>query len=625
LATFSQKDSSIEMKKTILLIFFSGSIAFSQIRDNSDQLFLMAQNYEQVFEFEKANKLYLELYNKNNHNYNYFNGFVRTSLALKNYDLVENLAKKKISENKLDVDAFGILGTVFHRQGKFQQADSIWRFVISENPENENIYRTIANYAIQNRDFAIAENILTSGKHKFDDKYLFSMDLANLFALNMDYEKAAIEYCEILENDKNKLSYVKNSISRLNQTEAAKQQIGEVLERYYDENPSTELADLLTSYYLLNSNFEKAFDLVVQNDAKRSQAGQGIYRFAESNLNSKNYKIAQNAYQYLIDNFEEFPFKENVELGLVKSQIEIKKAKFLENEYWKPIPNSFANQIDLINELAILSNLSKKAKNQTILLQSKMILAEISTNYFLDFSTSKELYNEIIRIKFGTAEYYKSKLNLAKIDIMESKFESARQSLKEIEKTPKNFESQQFEASYLLAKITFWQANFSKSLVEFNKIAFSKNNLYANDAISLKLLISAFKKDSVNLANYARADFEIFRGNFVLATELLENLSQNKKLFILNDISELKLIEILIANNKMEVAKVRLNNILAEREIKIFADKPILYLGDIYFYAEKNYPKARDLYNNFLEKHSDSLYLNKVRENIKKLEENGRN
>jgi|GEM_PF-4447678 len=613
------------MKKILLLLFFSVSIAFSQIRDNSDQLFLMAQNYEQVFEYEKANKIYLELYNKNNRNYSYFNGFVRTSLALKKYDLVENIAKKKISENKLDVDAFGILGTVFHRQGKFQQADSIWRFVISQNPENENIYRAIANYAIQNRDFAIAEDILTSGKQKFNDKYMFSMDLANLFALNMDYEKAAIEYCEILKNDKNKLSFVKNSILRLNQTETAKQQIGQVLEQYYDENPTIEFADLLTAHYLSNSNFEKAFDLVVQNDEKRNQAGQGIYRFAETNLKSKNYKIAQKSYQYLIDNFEEFPFIENVEFGLVKSQIEIKKAKFLENEYWKPIPNSFDNQIDLKNELSILSNLSKTAKNQSILLQSKMILAEILTNYFLDFGKSIELYNEIIKLKFGTAEYYNSNLNLAKIDIMQSKFESARQILKEIEKAPKNFESQQFEASFLLAKITFWQANFSKSLVEFNKIAFSKNNLYANDAISLKLLISTFKKDSVNLAIYAKADFEIFRGNFVLATELLENLSQNKKLFILNDIAELKLIEILIANNKMEVAKIRLNNILAEREIKIFADKPIMYLGDIYFYAEKNYSKAREIYNNFLDKHSDSLYLNKVRENIKKMEENGRN
>ncbi len=613
------------MKKILLLLFFSVSIAFSQIRDNSDQLFLMAQNYEQVFEYEKANKIYLELYNKNNRNYSYFNGFVRTSLALKKYDLVENIAKKKISENKLDVDAFGILGTVFHRQGKFQQADSIWRFVISQNPENENIYRAIANYAIQNRDFAIAEDILTSGKQKFNDKYMFSMDLANLFALNMDYEKAAIEYCEILKNDKNKLSFVKNSILRLNQTETAKQQIGQVLEQYYDENPTIEFADLLTAHYLSNSNFEKAFDLVVQNDEKRNQAGQGIYRFAETNLKSKNYKIAQKSYQYLIDNFEDFPFKENVEFGLVKSQIEIKKAKFLENEYWKPIPNSFDNQIDLKNELSILSNLSKTAKNQSILLQSKMVLAEILTNYFLDFGKSIELYNEIIKLKFGTAEYYNSNLNLAKIDIMQSKFESARQILKEIEKAPKNFESQQFEASFLLAKITFWQANFSKSLVEFNKIAFSKNNLYANDAISLKLLISTFKKDSVNLAIYAKADFEIFRGNFVLATELLENLSQNKKLFILNDIAELKLIEILIANNKMEVAKIRLNNILAEREIKIFADKPIMYLGDIYFYAEKNYSKAREIYNNFLDKHSDSLYLNKVRENIKKMEENGRN
>ncbi len=613
------------MKKILLLLFFSVSIAFSQIRDNSDQLFLMAQNYEQVFEYEKANKIYLELYNKNNRNYSYFNGFVRTSLALKKYDLVENIAKKKISENKLDVDAFGILGTVFHRQGKFQQADSIWRFVISQNPENENIYRAIANYAIQNRDFAIAEDILTSGKQKFNDKYMFSMDLANLFALNMDYEKAAIEYCEILKNDKNKLSFVKNSILRLNQTETAKQQIGQVLEQYYDENPTIEFADLLTAHYLSNSNFEKAFDLVVQNDEKRNQAGQGIYRFAETNLKSKNYKIAQKSYQYLIDNFEEFPFIENVEFGLVKSQIEIKKAKFLENEYWKPIPNSFDNQIDLKNELSILSNLSKTAKNQSILLQSKMVLAEILTNYFLDFGKSIELYNEIIKLKFGTAEYYNSNLNLAKIDIMQSKFESARQILKEIEKAPKNFESQQFEASFLLAKITFWQANFSKSLVEFNKIAFSKNNLYANDAISLKLLISTFKKDSVNLAIYAKADFEIFRGNFVLATELLENLSQNKKLFILNDIAELKLIEILIANNKMEVAKIRLNNILAEREIKIFADKPIMYLGDIYFYAEKNYSKAREIYNNFLDKHSDSLYLNKVRENIKKMEENGRN
>jgi len=597
------------------------------VRDNPDQLFRLAQSYEQGGEPAKANSIYKNLYLKNKNNFNYYNALVRTTLALKKYDDVVNLCKSKLKNNPYDINSYGMLGTAYYMANKTDSAFSVWNKAITLNHNNSINYRVIANYEIQNRAFEEALALLKEGKQKSKDPIYFSFDIANIYSIMMNYKSAAKEYCEILLNDSKRFSIVQRQILKLLNSHNAEEEITSTIEKCSEEHDKVVIKKLLVNIYKHTGNFARAFDLVRELDKSMNQKGRYLLQFANDNLHSGNFAVAENAYRVLVNEYTDENYSLEAKAGLA--------ATILKKIALNKKDNNFAPDVYLPEKIVstkteeavkLLMQILDQAKSPTQKLRAEYELALVYNNYLLDFRKADSLFADIISVGQQSPYFFSALIYLGKSAIRNDDLKTAENYFSKVINNKRSGKEKSVEAKYYLGKIKFFEGKFTKAIQVLNEAAYANNQDFANDAIDLKMLISVFKKDSVNLALFAQGNLLIEENRPDEAIKVLSKIAENKSAFMLNNISALRLAEIEFAKKNYEKSVKILERLNKEKKPEINPDKAAYLLGKVYYKIGK-LNESLKVFNNFLEKYPNSLYLSVIRENIKLIKEeiDGRN
>ncbi len=619
------------MRKFIFIILLSfigiAPLSGQVVNDNTDQLFRLAQSYEQGGETAKANSIYKDLYLKNKNNFNYYNALVRTTLALKKYGEVINLCKSKIKKNPYDINSYGMLGTAYYMANKTDSAFAIWNKAVKLNHNNPMNYRVIANYEIQNRAFENALALLKKGKQKSNDPTYFSFDIANIYSIMMNYKSAAKEYCNILLNNPKRFSIVQRQIIKLLSSHNAAKEITSTIEKCSVEHDNIVIKKLLVNLYKHTGNYEQAFGLVRELDKLTNQNGKYLLSFANDNLRSGNFEIAEKAYKTLINEYSDEKYslkiKEGLATAILKNIEQKKNGNNLETDIVFPEKFVSAKTTEAVN---LLNQILQQAGNIRQKLRAEYELAIVYNDYLLNFSKADSLFKDIITNGKQTAYYFPSLIYSGKSAIRNGDLNSAENYFAKVINNKRSDTEKKIEAKYYIGKIDFFKGKFTKSLKMLNEAAYANNNDFANDAIDLKMLISVLKKDSVNLAIFAKGNLLIDENKPEEAIKVLSKIAENKSAFILNDIAALRIAEIEIARKNYKKSEEILERLNKENKPVINPDKTAYLLGKIYYKMGK-LNESLKVFNNFLEKYPNSLYLSVIRENIKLIKEeiDGRN
>ena len=164
---------------------------------NNNQMMMklsLAQSYERSGDLVNAAKIYEELYQLEPKNNLYFESLNRAFIALKNYAASIDLIETEIKLRPKDINLYGLLGSTYYLQGNEEKAYEVWDKPFTFLEPSSVLYRVIANYAIERRAFKKAIDVYNKGKEIAEDKTIFSYDLALLYSITMQFEKAAEEY-----------------------------------------------------------------------------------------------------------------------------------------------------------------------------------------------------------------------------------------------------------------------------------------------------------------------------------------------------------------------------------------------------------------------------------------------
>ncbi len=612
----------------ILLFLIAVSPAFSQvIRDNPNRLFQLARSFETEGEINKAHDIYLELYNKNPGNFNYFNSLVRSSISLKKYNEVEKICRAKLKKNPYDANAYGILGTAYYMQNKRDSAYAVWDKAVNLKKNNEVNYRIIANYALQNRAFEKALAYLKKAKEISRDPAGASFDIANIYSMTMDYKSAAKEYCGILLKKPSMFPIVERTIDKLLSSQNAAKEITETFENCAgenDENPAIQ--KLLVNIYKITGKKEKAFQLIKEIDSAEDNNGRAVLDFAARSLQSGDLNIAEKAYRYLLENNENSPYLERAKFGLAKSLIEKNRKK--SDEFQEELPLFPKREIssEVKEALNLLEQISGNSQNGKLALSAKMLTAEVCAEYPEKYPQAISISEEILHSAKNSEYSVNALLLLGKTTLREGDLKKAEKYFSAVARNRSVKPEKKNEANYYLGKIKYYNAKFTEAL---KRLALSANYLkgdFTNDAIKLKSFISIFKNDSLNLAEFAKGAFLIEQNLPDSAVKVFNEITENKRAMILNNLAALKTAEIYIALKRYKDAEPILKELAKKEKPEIYPDKPAFLLGRL-LQKEEKLKEALKVYNNFLEKYPNSLYLSVIRENINLIKEeiNGRN
>ncbi len=613
-----------KLKATLFfsLLFLSAIGLYAQIEPNLDNKFRLAQSYEVAGRLEKAESLYKELYDTQPWNYTFFESLNKVLVAQKKYDKSVELLNQKILQTPNDYNLYGLLGSTYYIMDQSQKAYETWDKGTKISPESTVGYRVIANYAIENRAFDKAIDILKKGKEHSADPTVFSFDLGNIYAANMKFKDAAEEFCFLIEKHPEQLAVVKSRImSYINRPDATQQTI-DAVKSIAKSKAMPELYDLLTFVFVSSENFKDAFENVVTSENIFHGNGTNMFILAQDAFRTRQYDWAAEAYNFILKNYSNSPYTQPSKIGYARTLESSLDQKFLSANFswkplYKPVPlfsDEYKKIIEAYNEFV------KGYPDNAINIEALFRIAEIYRTRLFDYSKADSLYKKISEISPTTNYAIQSNIFRGKMAIENDNLNDAEKYFAQAAANGRIQPNDLSETKFYLGRINFWKGNFTDALKLFNEATKNLSTDFSNDALELSALIGATKKDSINLVRYSHADMLALQNKMEQAATEFKTLADNPNVFILNDFAKIKLAEILIAKDDLPTAIKILEELTGNEKSGIFSEKANFLLARCYQYGVKNLQKAAEIYEKLLEKFPNSLYFDRARTELNKLQ-----
>ena len=584
--------------------------------------FMLAQNFEQAGEFEKAKQIFEELYQQQPSNFQFFDALNRVYLQLKEYDKSLQIIEKKINSNQADINLYGLLGKTYYLKGDEEKAFDTWDEVLRKFPDNPTSYRTMANYAIERRAFEKAIEYLNKGKEVTEDPRIFSFDLANIYSLTMRYKDAAKEYCSLISSHPNQHQLIESKIlSYINKPDALEQTIAAVEE--YSKGDLVEFDYLYARLLMEQDELDKAFEIYLEIDKKQNNLGADLYNFANFAYMEKEYELAGKVFNEVIQRYPNSPVISSAKLGYAKTMEEaLNEKSAADNNSWKPFyKQEEANAEETEKVVTAYNELAELYPHSEVAGESLFRIGKIYLYKKNDLASAKNYFSRIINDYRNSRFIFDAYKELAEIYVLKDDLTSAEQNLFNIVENNRAGEDQKNLARYELAKVKFYNGDFSSAKNHLNEVLNNLKDNIANDAIDLSLLLNTNMNDSSNLLIFAKAEKLIAQGKYEEASTFFKNIASNQQGFVLQNRVKLRLAEIEIAMGNLEESISVLNEVSSEKEKNIYADRALFLVGRIYQYGLKDDIKAAEMYESLLAKFPNSLYLDEAREEIIKIRE----
>lgn len=606
---------------TFLLVFLSLKLN-AQVDLNLENKFRLALSYEDAGQLEKAESILRELNNLQPWNYSYFDSLTRILIKQKKYTDAIPLIETRINQSPKDINLYGLLGSVYFMSDNSSKAYEAWEKGINVEPNSMVAYRVIANYAIENRAFDKAIEILQRGKRISTEPEIFSFDLANIYLSNMRFSDAAKEYYELLMKKPEQIGNIKAKLSLYSDNKTALQEFTATLRNKINGELNPNIYDLISYLYTLDGKYEEAFKILLDYEKKVKGDGNTILNFARNAQLNREFETALKAYEYLIKNYSNSLQMPIIKFYYATTLESIWEKRYLQEvDIWKPVREKKIVYVDEFNNIIkTYKNTIKDFPNNPNRNEMLYRIAEIYFNKLYDYKKADSLYT-LVNLRGANTEFsILAFLRRGEIAILNNQLDDAKSHFEKVLLNNRSNINQKAKANYFIAKINFWKFNFGESIKYLEEVTKDLSSDFANDALELLSLINFAKKDSVNLSKYAYADLLAFQFKFSEAAEELKSLVTNTNLFLLNEYAAYKTAELLLAINDIPVSLKILEN-MSEKS-GIFGDKSLFLAGEIYQFGIKDRMKAIQIYQKLLEKFPNSLYFEKAREYLNNLQTN---
>ena len=226
-------------------------------------------------------------------------------------------------------------------------------------------------------------------------------------------------------------------------------------------------------------------------------------------------------------------------------------------------------------------------------------------------------------LKLPLTEFEKAevKLELGDILVLQEKFNKALIYYTQIQRNLKNSTLSQ-EARYKVAKASYYKGDFKWAESQLKILKASTSQLIANDALDLKLLISDNKyEDSLQTALklYAKADLLAFQNKNNEAISLLGTILKNHKTEPIIAQALYKQAQLFEEKSEFDKAQANYELIITNYRDGILVDDAYFRLADIYVNHLNQPEKAKDLYEQIIFNHVDSIYFVEARKKYRAL------
>jgi tetratricopeptide (TPR) repeat protein len=563
-------------------------------------------------EFDKALEYYEKLYNRRSPQ-EFYTPYLTCLLETKDYKKAEKIAKKQIKQNPQSPNFIVDLGTVYFRSDEPDKAKTTWEQAVKAIKEMEQVF-TVANafLAIKQYDYAISAYL--KGRKISDTNYPFSFELADVYKMKDDKLAMINEYLDVLEINDSYIQSVQNALQTSfgNEADSRQNEIlkTELLKRIQRNTDKTILSELLIWIQIQQKDWEGVFVQGKALDKRKKEGGNRVMGLAQLFAQNEAYDMAIKAYQFVIAKGAEAYFYNNarMELLTVYYQKIVGKGNYTAADLTE-LEKNYTNTINDLGKSATTAGLLKN-------------LAHLQAFYLNKPNDAIALLEETIALpQLETTIQAECKLELGDILLMTGDVWEASLRYSQVEKAFK-YDAIGQEAKFRVARISYYTGDFKWAQAQLDVLKGATSKLISNDAMYLSLLISDALAIDTNVAPlliFARADLLAFQNKDDLAKITLDSINTLFPNHALADDILYKKADIELKHAKYIEAAALYEDILKNHGDDILADDALFKLADLNENQFKNIDKAKELYQQLLEKYPASLYVVEARKRFRKL------
>jgi tetratricopeptide (TPR) repeat protein len=565
---------------------------------------ILAKEYFKKGEFKKALASFQKLNQKNPGNISYLVQLVKTHQQLEQYNEAELLllnVVKRINYPSLLVE----LGYNYQLKKDSINANSYYNQAISSLDINANYVFSVAQSFVEHSLLDEAIAVYEKAKPLLPEKN-FEMQLAQIYGEQGDIEKMFTSYMNFTQFNISYLDNVKRAISDFiseNSTNENNSILRKILLKKIQLEPDLLWNEMLSWLFIQQKEFNKAF---AQEKAIFKRLPESLDRIEELALiatNENDNVMAKEIFNFLIDAAQDIDTKLEAHYNLL--QIETLSSS---KENYAIIKDNYLALFDLYGKFS-----------QTLNLQ--IAYAHFLAFYLEDTNNATLFLKETLKLPLTTFQAAQIKLELGDILVLQEKFNEALIYYTQIQRNLKNSTISQ-EARFKVAKASYFKGDFKWAESQLKILKSSTSQLIANDALDLKLLISDNKYDDslqTALKLYAKADLYGFQNKTDDAIILLDNILNNHKTEAIIGQALFKQAQLFETKRQFEKAAANYEAIITNYREGILADDAHFALAELYVNHLAQPEKAKQLYEQIIFNHADSIYFVEARKKYRAL------
>ncbi|MEO7211157.1 tetratricopeptide repeat protein [Mucilaginibacter sp.] len=587
----------------IIVIFAYSTKLFAQNND-----LLLARQYAQNGDTQKALDIYLKLYKQDNEAY--YQQYLNALLSAKRFDDAESITKKLVRKHPGSYEYTIALGTIYTQQGNTDKADVIYTDLIKNLPANQNEITSIASQFYQNANVDYAVKIFQQGRKILHNDALFSFELINLYRYKRDKNGLTEEYLNLLPANQPFLGQAESMLASVYEGPQDYDILKFALLKRIQKDPQQLIyVNLLTWQYLQQKDFAQALNQALALSRRQNDDGSNIYELCTTLNTNEAYDEAIRGYEYIIAKGKDNPNYVSAKIELINTKnLKITSGKYtqadllgLEQDYINLL-NEFGRNRSTVFAMQKLANLQAfklhKLKDAQTLLESAVAIADVRPTLLAA-----------------------CKMDLGDIYLLNNQPWDATLTYSQVELGNPNTTVGQ-EAFLRNAKLAYYTGDFNLSRRQLDVLKAATTQLIANDALNLSLLISdnlAIDSAGNALKMYARADLLIFAEQTDKAMLTLDSIGKKYPGNALAADVLMAKTRILIQQKQYTDAVVLLKQIADNYSDNLWADDAVFMLGDLYENKLNNPALAQTFYQKIITDYPGSLWLNDARKRFRLL------
>jgi tetratricopeptide (TPR) repeat protein len=480
----------------------------------------IANEYNLKGQKDKALALYEQLAKKNENipliHTNYLNLLLDVGNYNKAEDYVERLIKRDGKLNyKLD------LGIIYVRSGDIAKADKYFKNLIKSQADDAYKLKTTSDYLASRNLTNYSIEALQQARATSGNSSLYTLELANLYRLSGQRDQMVEEYLNYVTQTPANISYVKNLMQILLTKPEELESLEKLLYDRVQKNQNSEVyVDLLIWVNLQQKNFYGAFIQSRAYDKRFKKDQSKTLEIAQIALNNKDFDNADKSFSFVIKEYANSVNELPARLGLIQTR----EAK---------VKNSFPVNRDsvkyLISEYQSFKNSYPEHPNTYEATLSQALLYA----YYLDQKDSavSELNRLIDNNKVTPTMKAKSKTELGDIYLLKEEPWEATLLYSQVEKTQRETPLG-YEAKLRNAKLSYFKGDFLLAQEHLDILKQATSREIANDAMELSMRIkenTVYDTAGAALKEYAAIELLLAQNKNDLALQRLNNFRITKK------------------------------------------------------------------------------------------------